>query len=182
MLDIKTFLNIRKEAIDSIKKDSDGERITKKTFKFFFFLIWYLAPIGGIVTVFYRQIKLSDLQEYIAASIALFTGLFFSLLLSLGDKLRTEKANDNIDQANYFRFKENMKQISKITQFIIFEGVLVFILLLINSLVKTADYLWIETGLTSLAVYLLFQYTISIGFLLQRFHHTMKDELNNTIL
>jgi hypothetical protein len=181
MLDLKTLLSIRKEAIESIKKDSDGDNIHKKSFKISFFLIWYIAPIGGILTVLYKQIKLSDLQEYIAASIALFTGLFFSLLLGLGDKLRTEKANDNIDESNYNRFKENMKQISKITQFIILKGVLIFVLLLINSISKTSDYKCIEIGITAVSVYILFQYTVSIGFLLQRFHHTMADELNNTI-
>lgn len=181
MLDIRTLLTIRREALDSISKDSDGEKFPKKSFRIFFFILWYIVPLSGIATVIYKQIKLSDLQDYIAASIALFTGLFFSLLLGLGDKLRTEKANPNIDENNYKQFKENMRQISNITQFIILEGVLVFILLLVNSLAKTTDFLCIEIGITSMAIYLLSQYTISIGFLLQRFHHTMKDELNNTI-
>jgi uncharacterized membrane protein len=181
MLDIKVLLNIRKDAIDSIKKDSDGTRIEKRRYKIFFFFLWYLIPICGVLTVFYKKIVLSNFQDYIGTSITLFTGLFFSLLLSLGDKLRTEKSNKNIDESNYLRFKENMKQISKITQFIILSGILIFVLLLINSLVKTSDYKYIEISLTALSIYLLSQYTISIGFLLQRFHHTMKDELNNTI-
>jgi hypothetical protein len=181
MLDLKVLWKIREEALDSIKKDSDGERIPKKSFKLFFCVLWYIIPLFGVATVFYRQIKLSDIQDYIGASIALFTGLFFSLLLSLGDKLRTEKANDNIDQSNYLRFKENMQQISKITQFIILNGVFIFVLLLINSLARTSEYEFVEISLTALSVYIISQYTISIGFLLQRFHHTMRDELNNTI-
>jgi hypothetical protein len=181
MLDFKTLLNIRSEAIDSIKKDSEGILISKMNFKIIFIFFWYVIPILGVVTVFYRKIYLTDLQDYIGASIALFTGLFFSLLLSLGDKLRTEKANVNIDQSNYLKFKENMKQISKITQFIILNGILIFIILLLNSLSKTSDCRYIEITLTAISIYLLAQYTISIGFLIQRFHHTMKDELNNTI-
>ncbi len=181
MLDIRALMNIRKDAIDSIKRDSDGEIILKIKFKIIFIIFWYIIPFCGVLTVFYRKILLSDLQDYIGASIALFTGLFFSLLLSLGDKLRTEKSNKDIDHSNYLKFKENMKQISKITQFIILYGILIFVLLLINSLVKTSDYNCFEVSLTALSMYILSQYTISIGFLLQRFHHTMKDELNNTI-
>lgn len=181
MLDVKVLFKIRKEAIESIKKDSDGEPIGKLYNSLFFYFLWYALPILGIAVVVCKQIKLSDLQDYIGASIALFTGLFFSLLLSLGDKLRTEKANVNIDVNNYNKFKENMKQISRITQFIILKGILIFVLLLLNSLLKSTEYLYIETVLTAIAVYILIQYTISICFLLQRFHHTMKDELNNTI-
>lgn len=181
MLDIRTLLTIRREAIESIKKDSDGEHICKKSYRILFYLLWYVAPLGSILTVVYKQIKLSDLQDYIAASIALFTGLFFSLLLGLGDKLRTEKANENIDQNNFVKFKENMRQISNITQLIILKGILVFVFLLINSLAKTSDNNCIEVGITAITIYILLQYTISIGFLLQRFHYTMKDELNNTI-
>lgn len=181
MLDINTLLKVRSEAIESIKKDSDGEFVQNRYHKFFFYILWYFLPLIAVTTVIYKQIKLSDLQDYIGASIALFTGLFFSLLLSLGDKLRTEKANENIDLSNYNKFKENMKQISRITQFIILKGILIFILLLVNSLYKSKTYTWIESILTSIAIYILIQYTIAIYFLLQRFHHTMKDELNNTI-
>lgn len=181
MVDFKTLLNIQKEALESIKKDSDGEFISKFKFKMSFIIFWYFIPFCGMVTVFYRQVFLSDLQEYIGASVALFTGLFFSLLLSLGDKLRTEKANVNIDHSNYMRFKETLKQISKITQLIILKGIVIFTILLINSLSKTSDCIYVEITLTAISIYILAQYTISIGFLIQRFHHTMQDELNNTI-
>lgn len=181
MLDIKILWKVREEAIESIKKDSNGEFVQNNWHKAFFYLLWYGLPILAIFTVICKKIKLSDLQDYIGASVALFTGLFFSLLLSLGDKLRTEKANENIDISNYNKFKENMKQISRITQFIILKGILIFILLLINSLYKTETYPCVESIFTSIAVYILIQYTIAIYFLLQRFHHTMKDELNNTI-
>lgn len=181
MLDFNVLFKIRSEAIESIKKDSEGDNIIKKGHKVLFFVIWYCIPISGIIIVVLRNIKLSDLESYIGASVALFTGLFFSLLLSLGDKLRTEKANTDIDQNNYLKFKENMKQISQITQFVILKGVLIFMLLLINSLFKSPNFPIIEMVFTCLSIYLLAQYTISILFLLQRFHHTMKDELNNTI-
>ncbi|MCE3295149.1 MAG: hypothetical protein K0R65_863 [Crocinitomicaceae bacterium] len=181
MLDVKVLLKVRKEAIESIKKDSEGEFIGKWYNRIFFYILWYILPLIGVSVVIYKGIKLTNLENYIGASIALFTGLFFSLLLSLGDKLRTEKANVNVDTNNYNKFKENMRQISRITQFIILKGILIFVLLLINSLVKTSDYLCVENILTAIAIYILIQYTISIGFLLQRFHHTMKDELNNTI-
>lgn len=181
MLDLKALYKIQSEALDSIKKDSDDEYIDKIYNRVFFYFLWYLLPLIGIGVVFLKGVKLSDLQDYIGASIALFTGLFFSLLLSLGDKLRAEKLNDNIDRNNYLKFKTNMKQISSITQFIILKGIIIFVLLLLNSLLKSDEILCVELVLTGISVYILIQYTISIGFLLQRFHQTMKDELNNTI-
>lgn len=181
MLDVKVLWKVRTDAIDSIKKDSDGDKVQKLNFKLFFLFLWYFLPLFAAGFSICMDVKLSDLQNYIGASVALFTGLFFSLLLSLGDKLRIEKANENVDINNFKRFKENMRQISSITQFVILVGVIIFVILLLNSLTISISCIWIESIWTGIAVYFLFQYTILIGFLLQRFHHTLKDELNNTI-
>lgn len=181
MLDIRVLRKIRNDAIDSIKKDSDGVKVQKLTYKITFYFLWYIAPIASIVISLCKKILLSDLQNYIGTVIALFTGLFFSLLLRLGDKLRAEKANINIDENNYKQFKENLKQISSITQFIILLGIKIFILLVINSLIKSTSYPYIEIIITSLSIFILLRYIITIGFLLQRFHFTLRDELNNTI-
>jgi len=181
MIEFKTFWKIRSEAIQSIRKDSDGDIITGLKTNLSFYFFWYVIPISGVVIVFYKNLILSELQNYIGTSIAIFTGLFFTLLLGLGDKLRKEKANTNIDNNNYFRFKENMQQISRITQFIILIGVIIFFIILLNSLLKDLLGQFAETVFTSIIVYFLIQYFICIYFLLQRFHYTMKDELNNTI-
>lgn len=181
MIDLNVIWKIRCEAIDSIRKDSDGDKAEGILKLILFIFYWYFIPLLAVGLVVWKDIKLSALENYIGTSVAIFTGLFFSLLLGLGDKLRTEKANPNIDQRNYDKFKENMKQISRITQFVILTGVIVFVLLLLNSLVRDPELPWIELVFTGVSMYLLVQYLISIYFLLQRFHHTMKDELNNTI-
>lgn len=180
MIDLKVLFAIRKEAIQSIRMDSDGKIVNGNIRNLSFLLLWYLLPIAGVIVAIYKNVELSKLENYIGASVAIFTGLFFSLLLGLGDKLRTEKANENIDIKNYNKFKENLKQISKITQFVILTGVLVFVLLLLNSLLKET-HPYVEKTLSCITIYLLIQYTISIWFLLQRFHFVLKDELNNTI-
>jgi uncharacterized membrane protein len=179
MIDFKVIFNLRFDAIKSIKKDSDGVEVDSCWRKIFFYFIWYGIPFIAVGIVIMKQIKLSSLENYVGASVALFTGLFFSLLLSLGDKLSKEKENPDSDSDHYESIKENLRQISKITQFVILTGLVIFVLLLINTLLKTDKYIWIETLLTSISIYCLTQYTVSILFLLQRFHHTLKDELGN---
>lgn len=181
MLDLRILKDLHNDAIRSMKKDSNGDKINRKIQKILFFIYWYGLPFTALIIVFVKSLFLTNLQNYIGTIIALFTGLFFSLLLRLGDKLRAEKINENIDINNYYRFKENLKQISSITQYIILLGILIFSLLVLNSIVKSQECLYIEVSLTAIVVFMLIRYIIAIGFLLQRFHFTLRDEINNTI-
>src|SRR5699024_10997283 len=136
MIEIKTIRNIFTEGVDAIKVDSDGQKIDSKSSKLLFFVLWYLAPLSVILVVFLQNIKISSFQNFVGSSIALFTGLFFSLLLRIGDKIRAEKNNQNKDVQNFQRFKESLKQISKISQLIILLGIIIFVTLILNRLLN----------------------------------------------
>ncbi len=183
MLDYKLFFRLTKEAKDSIKCNSSGHEQVGFENKIVFFLCWWMVPFFTSFISFKLNIKLSNLDDYIGTSIALFIGLFFSLLLSLGDKLKNEKNNPSIDLENYKKIKNNVRQISKITQYAIFIGILISFCLLIFLILNIDEKhnSCIEKILSVIVVFLMSRFLISIFFLSQRFYFLLKDEINNTL-
>ncbi len=181
MLDFNVVKNIRNEALDSIKKDSDDERIVGWWKKTIFYVMFYGVPIVLGVVSLIKKIAISDLESYITTGIAIFTGLFFSLLLSIGSKVKAEKVNPNKDEANFKSFKIGMTQIAKITMYNIILGILIFLLILLNHILKTDCYEYIEMGFTFVVMYLLGQFIITLFFMLQRLYFLINDELNNIL-
>lgn len=181
MIEIKTIKDIFTEGIDAIKTDSDGKKINLKFSKIVFFVLWYILPFGVIYIVFFKNIKISFFQNFVGSSVALFTGLFFSLLLRIGDKIRAEKNNENKDNQNFIRFKESLQQISKISQLIILLGIIIFVMLVLNGLLKSDSYPIIELSITSISLALLVWYLIALLSLIQRFTFTMRDEIENIL-
>lgn len=181
MLDFRVIREISKSAIDSIKRDSDGDKIEKKPKKIVFILFFYIIPIGLGVISWFRNIEISDLEGYISTGIAIFTGLFFSLLLSIGGKVRTEKSNINKDAKNFQKFKTSMKQIADITLYIIVLGVFIFLLILLNNLFQSDCYPYVEKTFTAIVLFLLGRFILSLFFLIQRLFFLVKDELNNIL-
>lgn len=179
MLDIKVLFDIRNNAVESMKSDSDDEKIESKWKKVVFFLTFYCLPISLAYLSWHREIKLTSLETYIGASIAIFTGLFFSLLLSIGSKIRLEKENPNIDNDNFLQFKKSMKQIANITLYEIIVGIFIFLFMLLNSILKSKCHPEFEQVLTIITVYLLGQYIVSLFFMMQRYFYVVRDELNN---
>ncbi len=178
MLDIKVISEIGKEARRSIKSDSEGVLITDRLKNFVFILFFTVIPLLGASTPWFSEVKLSNLENYVGTGIAIFTGLFFSLLLNISSKIRIEKENINKDESNFQAFKENVRQISYITQYIIILGILVLIIVLLNLLV-TVKFDWIEKSFTTIALFLLIRYFACLFFLLQRFYFVLRDEINN---
>jgi hypothetical protein len=181
MLDIKVLLEIRHNAIQSMKRDSDDEQIESKWKKFVFILAFYCIPVSLALIAWYKEIKLTSLEQYIGASIAIFTGLFFSLLLNIGSKIRSEKENPNVDNENFLQFKKSMKQIANITLYEIILGIIIFLLMLLNSILKSNSYPLFEQTLTILTIYLLGQYIVSLFFMMQRYFYIVRDELNSVL-
>lgn len=180
MLDFKVLFTIRKEAIRSIKSDSDYQPIKKRGACLTFYLTFYLIPLICASVPFVIELKLSDMESFIGTGVSIFIGLFFSLLLSIGSKIKSEKNNPDIDIENYKRYRNNMKQISIITQFVIVLGIVIMGVVLINFLVKGCnDYL--EKGLTAVALYSLSKFFVCLFFMLQRFYYVMRDELGNIL-
>ena len=161
--------------------DSDGEKLSSFWNKLLFLLGFYLGPLGLVAYAYLGDVRLSDLESYIGASIAIFTGLFFSLILSIGSKVRAEKANPNMDIDNFRKFKENMKQIAEITLYVIVHGVVIFLIMLLNSIFKSDCYPIVEQIFTVFALFLLVRYTFSLFFMLQRFAFVIKDEIENIL-
>ncbi|NLO70927.1 MAG: hypothetical protein GX102_08350 [Porphyromonadaceae bacterium] len=181
MLDLKTLLRIPREAKISMKKDSEGETIQRKSSKFFFFLLFNILPLIIGAISYCSGVIISEIDSYIGTVISIFTGLFFSLLLSIGDKIRNEKSNIDRDNSNFQKYKENMKQISNIILYIILLGVEIFILLFLNSILGKYMDGYIEIAITLLVSYILARFVISLLFVVQRFYYTSRDEINNIL-
>lgn len=181
MLDFSVLKDIRNKAVESMVSDSDDEKVTSFWKRAVFIILFYIAPIFLSAISWHRDIKLSSLESYIGASIAIFTGLFFSLLISIGGKVRAEKANPNKDDDNFQKFKTNMKQIANITLYVIVYGVIIFLVMLLNSIFKSETHPCVERIFTVVAMFLLVQYTVALFFMLQRFYYTVRDELNNIL-
>ncbi|WP_339697426.1 hypothetical protein [uncultured Roseivirga sp.] len=181
MLDFRVILDIRKDALKSMKCDSDDVKISSHWKRFIFISVFHLVPVMICVIAWTQELKLTTLENYIGSGIAIFTGLFFSLLLSIGAKIRDEKNNPDKDDNNFMKFKNNMKQIANITLYVIEIGVLIFIILLLNSLFKTDEYPIVERIFTMLALFFLARFLTSLFFMIQRFYHVMSDEINNIL-
>lgn len=181
MLDFNVIREINKKAIESIKSDSDDELIDNKRKKIVFFFTFYIFPIGLVVFSWIKNVKITNLESYISTGIAIFTGLFFSLLLSIGSKVRSEKVNPDRDDNNYQKFKTSMKQIANITLYIIILGIFIFLLLLLNNIIKTDCYPIIEKLFTGFVLFLLSRFITSLFFLVQRLYFLVRDEINNIL-
>ncbi len=181
MLDIETLKGISRNAKESMKKDSNGEIIQRKSSKMFFYFLFNILPLCIVVLAYYSGVLVSKIDNYIGTVISIFTGLFFSLLLSIGDKIRNEKFNPNRDNDNFQKYKENMKQISNIVLYIILFGVEIFILLFLNSILGKYANGYVEIIITLLVSYLLARFVVSLLFVIQRFYYTSRDEINNIL-
>jgi len=181
MLDLKVVLEINKSAKNSMKCDSDDEKISSYWKKFVFISAFYFLPILTMLIAWHRDIKLSSLENYIGTGIAIFTGLFFSLLLSIGDKVRNEKENPNKDRDNFQRYKTSMKQIANIVLYTIIIGVVIFMILLANSIFKTDCCIYVEKVFTAITIFLLVRFIVSLFFIIQRFYFLVRDEINNIL-
>lgn len=181
MFDLRTIIEIRKAAISSIKRDSDDEKITSPLAKCIYIFSSYLLPFSASLISWIRDVKLTDIQSYVGTSIAIFTGLFFSLLLTIGNKIRTEKENVNKDELNFQRYKSSMKQIANITLYTIVLGVVVFLTMLLNSLFKSECVKMVEKIFTSFAIFVLVQFIVSLFYIIQRFYYLIRDEINNIL-
>jgi hypothetical protein len=181
MLDINVITKIRKSALDSMKSDSDDQKIASVWKKIVFVSIFYILPLSASVLSWIKCLKLSTMEGFIGSGIAIFTGLFFSLLISIGAKVRSEKENPNKDESNFQQFKTSMKQIANIILYVIMLGISIFLLMLINSILKSNCYPLIEKVITAITLFLLVRFIVSLFFMMQRFYFLVRDEINNIL-
>ncbi len=181
MLDIKVITEIRKSALNSMKSDSDDQKIASVWKMIVFVLTFYILPLIVAIVSWIKCLKLSTMESFVGSGIAIFTGLFFSLLISIGAKVRAEKDNPNKDEANFQKFKTNMKQISNIILYVILLGICIFLLMLVNSILKSNCYPIIEKVITAITLFLLVRFIVSLFFMMQRFYFLVRDEINNIL-
>ena len=173
MLDISVITKIRKSALVSMRSDSDDQKIASVWKKIVFVSIFYILPISISILSWIKCLKLSTMEG--------FTGLFFSLLISIGAKVRSEKENPNKDESNFQQFKTSMKQIANIILYVILLGISIFLLMLINSILKSDCYPSIEKIITAITLFLLVRFIVSLFFMMQRFYFLVRDEINNIL-
>jgi len=180
MLDFKILNRIKNEAKTSIKSDSDDNLIEKFQQKVIYYFVFFAFPTILALLPFFTDINLSELQSYIGTGISIFTGLFFSLLLNISAKIRIEKENKNIDHYNFQQFKNNLRQISNITQYLIILGVLIMFVVLLN-LILNFNNECVKKIFTSAVLFLLIRYFACLFFMLQRFYYVLRDEIGNIL-
>lgn len=181
MLEFKTFHKIAKDAKKSILTNSNGEATYKKSSNFYFFVLFNFLPILVGIISWFTNTLISEIDNYIGTVISIFTGLFFTLLLGISDKITGEKSNPDKDNIQFQKYKENMSQIAKIVLYIILMGIEIFILLLLNSMFGHFFNGYIEIALTMLVSIILVRFIISLLFVAQRFYYTSRDEINNIL-
>lgn len=178
MIDLSVIGQISKKAKKSIGSGADNNQISNKLYKTFYYVLFYLIPLLSAFFCIYLEISLYSNNTYIFTGIAIFIGLFFSLLLSIGGKIKSVSDSKKLSKAHFDKFKNSMSQIADIILYIILLGVTIFLLIFIDSLV----YHWKEVSsiyLMAFTAFLLMRFIVSIFFLMQRFYFTSRDEIKN---
>lgn len=179
MIDIEAIKEINREAKKSIRKDSDGEIMNKPRALFIYVFLMYLLPFSLAYLVIYFDISLKDNRSFIFNGIAIFVGLFFSLLLSIGSKLRTERNESNMDENHFERYKNNITQIAYIIIYTIKIGIYIFLFIFLDSIFSSFKPDLISIYSMAIVAFLLVRFIASIFFMLQRFFYTSRDEIRN---
>lgn len=181
MFDFEVVTKILFDANESIQKDSDGEFIVNKYRRLSFHLWRWFVPMCLAITPWVSKVSIKPIEQYVGTCIAVFTALFFSLLLTAGDKVRNEKINIDKDDKNFQKFKINMKQIVCITLHIISLGIIIFILVLFHIILGNLGCIILDKVFASLIIFLLCRFMFALVCLLQRFYYTINDEINNIL-
>lgn len=181
MIDIGTFKTIAIQAKKDMKLGSDGAT-TKKTLNIAFIFLFYILPfLSSLSIILLPCLKLSGFDGIIGTVISIFTGLFFSLLLSVSDKIRNEKKNENKDNSSFLKYKESMRQISNLILYVIVVGIEIFSFLILNLLFQQYLPIHIKNLFIGVIIFLLVRYVILLLSIIQRFYYTTKDEINGIL-
>lgn len=181
MFDFKTLNEISRHAISAMQTNSAGNIVKSKISKFVFFVLFFLLPLAVASLPFYTRIRLDgNFSTFIATSVAIFVGLFFSLLLSIGSKIKKERDNKNRDDDNFKKFKNTAKQISEIIIYIIKIGLILMMTVAIDFIIND-KYVYVNIVLTSFALLNLSKFFISIILMGQRFFFIIRDEIDNIV-
>lgn len=105
---------IRKDAINSLQKDYNGNVVKNKFVTAFYF---YITPlIISVILLIIGVTITNDIANYFITGISIFAGLFFNLLLVVSDKLNIRKrlldTDPNEETRNYvIRYRHFSEQL-----------------------------------------------------------------------
>lgn len=128
---------IRKDALESLRKDYNGRIVKNKKIVFAYY---YVFPLT--ISIVFLAIGVSintDIANYFITGISIFAGLFFNLLLVVADKLNTRKrlldTDTNEETRNYVtRYRHFSEQlISQISYGIIISIGLIILMFFTHS-------------------------------------------------
>lgn len=179
MIDRITLKKLQENALKSLFSGSNGDLFVKNV-KLTKVVLFYLIPLLITTIAIFKCTLLSAFANYIGVTISIFTSLFFSLIIILGDKLKKESSNSSISQKQFDYIKNNITQISQMTLYVIYLGILLVITLFLNILFKSKLYVYPEIFFTAIAFFIFVRYVIFLFGILQRLFYVNRDELENT--
>lgn len=181
---------IRKDALESLKKDYNGRIVKNKKIVFSYY---YLFPF--IISVGFLAIGVTidkEIANYFITGISIFAGLFFNLLLVVADKLNVRKRlldNDpNEETRNYVkRYRHFSEQlISQISYGIIISIGLIILMFLTHfkTWLPSTDILYVKLSykvlkyiLNGLIFYNGMQFIIMLFVILSSMYVMLLDDL-----
>lgn len=205
MIDIRILRTIGKDARENINLSSDRKKIKSKWHRFWFVFMFYILPYFTSATIIlfpfldlinadcwlskvaifiidtFPSLNMPESEGVVGTIISIFTGLFFSLLLGVNDKIKGERKNPDKDNTSFQKYKENMIQISSMILYIILVGIEIFVLLILNLFFKQFLPFLIENIFTALILFLLIRYIAILLSIIQRFYYTTRDEINGVL-
>ncbi|NMH23895.1 hypothetical protein [Flavobacterium solisilvae] len=127
---------IRKDALNNLFKQHNGEKVAnEKVVKFYY----YILPIVVSVVLLSLGVTIKEsIASYLVTGISIFAGLFFSLLITVSDKMNKrkelQKSLNEID-INYFKlYKKFSEQLIAYISYEIVLSVILIVLILFTFL------------------------------------------------
>lgn len=181
---------IRKDAIDSLQKDYNGNIVKNKFVTAFYF---YITPLIVSVILLIVGVRINnDIANYFITGISIFAGLFFNLLLVVSDKLNIRKrlldTDPNEETRNYvIRYRHFSEQlISQISYTIVISISLIILMFMTHfkTLLPKTDqisiiflYKTLKYVLNGLIFYHGMQFIIMIFVILSSMYVMLLDDL-----
>lgn len=183
MFDFSTIRRIKRQAIDSLKMDSDGELYYVSNFSrklLFYVVLDFFSYIIFFLSVWLR-LTLENMSSIILTSLSIFIGLFFSLLINIGQKVKKERDNKDRDHENFDRFKNNSLQISRIIQYQVLIAIQIILLFILIAYLPQDSIFCIYYVVSGFINLLIYRFLILLIAILQRFSFLADDEIENIL-
>lgn len=132
---------IRKDALNNLFKQHNGEKVAnEKVVKFYY----YILPIIVSIVVLILGVTIKEsIASYLITGISIFAGLFFSLLITVSDKMNKRKElQKSLSETDVNYFKLYKKFSEQLIAYISYEIVLsvILIILILFTFIDVNDF------------------------------------------